>query len=64
VRSGSAARARVVTAPADPRVKLTLRLAPALHQRLAAIAAASNRSLNAQITDALEREANQKEPTR
>ena len=52
-----------MTAPKGPRVKLTLRLAPALHQRLAAIAAANHRSLNAEILVALECHAG-KEPTR
>lgn len=33
----------------EPRVPLTLRLPPALHLRLAALAAVNRRSLNAQI---------------
>lgn len=53
-----------MTAPQGPRVKLTLRLAPALHQRLAALAATDRRSLNSYILLLVERAAGEtKEPT-
>lgn len=42
-------RAEFAPPVAEPRVPLTLRLPPSLHQRLAVVALANRRSLNAQI---------------